>query len=191
MPTRRARSPQQGFTLVEGVIVISVIMVISAIAILGFGSALRSAKANQAMDALVSQLRSARELAISHRCEVQVQFVGSNQIKITEIWLAGTPPQPVTMSIEGGATYQVFGTIPDTPMAFGNSSAVNFEGISGGPPLMKFTTTGAFIDAGNTFVNGTVFLGVPGQPSTARAVTVLGATGRVRQYHWDGTRWQE
>jgi hypothetical protein len=56
---------------------------------------------------------------------------------------------------------------------------------------MKFTTTGAFIDAGNTFVNGTVFLGVPGQPSTARAVTVLGATGRVRQYHWDGTRWQE
>jgi len=56
---------------------------------------------------------------------------------------------------------------------------------------MKFTTTGAFVDAGNTFVNGTVFVGITGQPRTARAITILGATGRVRQYHWDGTQWQE
>jgi type II secretory pathway pseudopilin PulG len=191
MPTRRANWTEQGFTLIEGVVVISVIMILSAIAILGFGSALRNAKSDQAMDALVSQLRAARELAISHRCEVQVQFVGSNQITTTEIWLAGTPPPPATVSLEGGATYQIFATVPDTPMAFGNSSAVYFEGISGGPPLMKFTTTGAFVDAGNTFVNGTVFVGITGQPRTARAITILGATGRVRQYHWDGTAWQE
>jgi hypothetical protein len=166
-------------------------MIVGAMAIFGFGSALRNAKANSAMDALVSQLRSARERAISHRCEVQVQFVGTNQVTTSEIWVAGTPPPPVTISFEGGATFQVFNTIPDTPMALGNSSAVYFGGLSGGPPVMKFTTTGAFIDAGNTFVNGTAFVGITGLPSTARAVTILGATGRVRQYHWDGTQWQE
>jgi hypothetical protein len=56
---------------------------------------------------------------------------------------------------------------------------------------MKFTTNGSLIDGGNTLVNGTVFLGIPGRASTARAITILGATGRVREYHWDGTQWQE
>jgi hypothetical protein len=56
---------------------------------------------------------------------------------------------------------------------------------------MKFTPSGTFIDAGNTLVNGTIFLGTPGNPMTARAVTILGATGRIRQYHWNGTTWQE
>jgi hypothetical protein len=56
---------------------------------------------------------------------------------------------------------------------------------------MKFSTTGSFIDGGNTLVNGTVFMGIPGKPSTARAISILGATGRVREYHWDGAQWQE
>lgn len=56
---------------------------------------------------------------------------------------------------------------------------------------MKFTTNGALIDGNNSTVNGTVFLGIPGKNQTARAITILGATGRVRQYHWDGNQWQE
>jgi len=56
---------------------------------------------------------------------------------------------------------------------------------------MEFSTTGAFTNGANAFVDGTVFLGIPGRPSTARAISVLGATGRVREYHWDGTQWQE
>jgi hypothetical protein len=81
--------------------------------------------------------------------------------------------------------------VPDTPMAFGNCAAVCLENLVGGPPTMKFTPSGTFIDAGNTLVNGTIFLGTPGNPMTARAVTILGATGRIRQYHWNGTTWQE
>ena len=76
-------------------------------------------------------------------------------------------------------------------MAFGNVASVYFGGQSPGPPMMKFTTNGSFIDGGNTLVNGTVFMGIPGRVSTARAITILGATGRVREYHWDGTQWQE
>jgi len=180
-----------GFSLIEGVVVVAVVFIVGAMTVLGFGTVLRNAKANSAMSQLVSQLRTARERAIAHRCEVQVQFVATNQITISEIWTAGTPPPPATVSFEGGATFQVFNGVPDTPMAFGNSSPVYFAGLSGGPPVMKFTSTGAFIDAGNTFVDGTVFLGITGNPSTARAVTILGSTGRVRLYHWDGAQWQE
>jgi hypothetical protein len=47
------------------------------------------------------------------------------------------------------------------------------------------------MDFNNNYVNGTVFLGLPGLKGTARAVTILGATGRVRPYYWDGTKWSE
>jgi hypothetical protein len=117
--------------------------------------------------------------------------VGTNQLTITELWLVGAPPPPTTYTFEGGAIYVVLPGLPDTPMAFGNSSPVYFENLSGGPPIMKFTTNGSFIDGGNTLVNGTVFLGIPGKNQSARAVTILGATGRVREYHYDGTQWQE
>ena len=47
-----------------------------------------------------------------------------------------------------------------------------------------FTTDGTLIDSGGTPINGTVFLSIQNQPESARAVTVLGSTGRVRGYKW-------
>src|SRR6267378_6906774 len=181
---------QKGFSLLEILTALGIISIILSMAILNYGNVLPNFKANSAMDQLLYRLRSAREQAIAHRREVQVEFVGNNQIRITEIWLLGTAPPPNTYSFEGGAQYITFTGVPDTPMAFGNTAPVYFGGLSGGPPLMKFTTNGSLIDGGNTLVNGTVFMGIPGRASTARAITILGATGRVREYHWDGSQWQ-
>jgi type II secretory pathway pseudopilin PulG len=186
---------QRGFSLLEALTAIAVLMIVAGMAIINFSSVIPNAKANSAMDQMLYQLRSARARAIAHRREVQVQFVGTNQLLVTEIVTIGPPlPAPRPTSFEGGAQYMVFGSpvtdIP-APYNFGNSSAIYFGGIPGGPPVMKFTTNGSFIDGGNTLLNGTVFLGIPGNPRTARAVSILGATGRVRQYHWDGTQWQE
>jgi hypothetical protein len=52
-----------------------------------------------------------------------------------------------------------------------------------------FGPDGSFVDPTGVPVNGTVFLGVPGQVETARAVTVFGSTGRVRGYRWIGSAW--
>jgi type II secretory pathway pseudopilin PulG len=177
----------------EVLVAVAIISIILGMATLNYSSILPNYKANSAMDQLLSQLRSAREKAISHRREVRVQFVGTNQLTVTEIWLLGTAPPPTTVTFEGGAQYTVFASTTDIPAPynFGNSAPIYFGGLSGGPPIMKFSTTGAFIDGGNTMLNGTVFLGIPGKPSTARAISILGATGRVREYHWDGTQWQE
>ena len=187
------RERQRGFSLLEALVAISIIMIISGMAIINFSSVIPNHKANSAMDQVLSQLRSARARAISHRCEVQIQFVGANQLRISELWLKGVPPPPTTVSFEGGATFMVFTGLPDIPAPynFGNSGPIFFGGGSTPPPIMKFTTNGSFIDGGNSLLNGTVFLGIPGNPRTARAVSILGATGRVRQYHYDGTQWQE
>ena len=184
---------QPGFSLMEILVAVAIISIILGMALLNYGSILPNLKANSAMDQLLYQLRSARERAIAHRREVQVQFVGTNQLTITEIWLLGTAPPASTVSFEGGAQYIILPGVPDlpAPFNFGNTVPVYFGGLSGGPPIMKFSTTGALIDGGNTLVNGTVFMGIPGKPSTARAISILGATGRVREYHWDGSQWQE
>jgi type II secretory pathway pseudopilin PulG len=188
----RLSKSQQGFSLLEGLVAVAIIMIVMGMAMLNFGTVLPNYKANSAMDQLLYQMRSARERAIAHRIEVQVQFVGTNQIKMTEIWTVGTAPAPVTVSFEGGAQFMTIASVPDTPMAFGNAGPICFAGGTTPPPIMKFTTNGSFIDGGNTLVNGTVFLAMPGgKPSTARAITILGATGRVRPYHYDGTAWQE
>jgi type II secretory pathway pseudopilin PulG len=184
---------QRGFSLLEALVAISLIMIVSAMAIFNFSSVIPNHKANSAMDQVLSQLRSARATAIAHRCEVQIQFVGTNQITITEIWLKGAPPPPTTVSFEGGATFMVFPGLPDIPAPynFGNTGPIFFGGSSTPPPVMKFTTNGSFINGGNALLNGTLFLGIAGNSRTARAISVLGATGRVRQYHYDGTQWQE
>ena len=184
---------QRGFSLIEGLVAISLIMIVMAMALINFGTALPNAKANSAMNQMVYQLRSARARAIAHRREVQITFVGANQMTIAELATVGAPPPPTTVSFEGGAIYTVFNTVPDIPAPynFGNTAPIYFGGVSGGPPIMKFTTNGSFIDGGNTLINGTIFLGILGNDRTARAVSVLGATGRVRQYHWDGLQWVE
>jgi hypothetical protein len=92
--------------------------------------------------------------------------------------------------------------LPDTPMAFGNTQAINLAQPSGGGAWgVMFTTSGALVGTsslaamnliGNSNpVNASIFIGIPPKTSTARAVTVLGATGRVRSYSWDGTQWIE
>lgn len=190
---KNADSSQRGFSLIEGLIAIAIIGTILGMALINFSSIMPNFRANSALDSVLYRLRSAREQAIDHRRNVQVTFVGNNQITIAELWPVGVPPPPVTYTFEGGAQFIVFGAVPDLPAPynFGNGAAILFGGQSGGPPIMQFTTSGALVDGGNTFLNGTVFLGVPGNATTARAISVLGATGRVRPYHWDGTAWQE
>ena len=82
---------QLGFSLMELLVAVAIISVILGMALLNYGNILPNFRANSAMDQLLYQLRSARERAIAHRREVQVQFVGTNQLTITEIWLLGTP----------------------------------------------------------------------------------------------------
>jgi prepilin-type N-terminal cleavage/methylation domain-containing protein len=190
---KNADSSQHGFSLIEGLIAIAVIGIVLGMAIINFSSIMPNFKANSAMDAILYRLRSAREQAIAHRRNVQITFVGNNQITIAELWPVGVPPPPVTYTFEGGAKFITFGSVPDLPAPynFGNGAPIIFGGQAGGPPIMQFTTSGAFVDGGNTLLNGTVFLGMPGNATTARAISVLGATGRIREYHWDGTAWQE
>jgi Tfp pilus assembly protein FimT len=194
---RGAGSPQarnlslrrnRGFTIVELLTVITIIMIVVAISIIKLQPVLQEQNANAAMAQVTTQLRIAREEAVAERRNVQVQFVGTNSIQLTEINTgvvgAGANQILSTTTLPSGAQFVVFSTLPDTPDAFGNAGAIEFESVVGGPNAgMMFQSDGTFADMGTgNPINGTVFVGLPGQAATARAVTVLGASGRIRQY---------
>jgi prepilin-type N-terminal cleavage/methylation domain-containing protein len=185
------RGEQAGFSLLEVSVVIALSFTLMAMATLQLRSLVPAMRANAAMNQVVSQLRIARELAIAQRRNVQILFPGANQIQLQRferpVGVTLLPP----VFFEGGAQFTVFPGLPDTPSGFGNAGALVFGGIVGGPTTMQFLSDGTFADGNGQPINGTIFVGVPNQPATARAVTVLGATGRFRPYSWKGSKWVE
>jgi type II secretory pathway pseudopilin PulG len=207
--SKRTKRAEQGFSLIETVVVVALAFIVMAFAVMNTMGSSQNARANAAMDAIISQLRQARELAIAKRRNVQVQFTAPNKIQLTILTLPGEVVPPVIAptflndNVPGGLTFTLFAALPDTPMNFGNSTAISLQQPGGGGTWsVMFTTSGAFCGTAqaaatlyqatnNNPVNASLFVGVVGKVNTARAVTVFGATGRVRSYYWTGSSWQE
>ncbi|MGB2676182.1 MAG: type II secretion system protein [Candidatus Acidiferrum sp.] len=189
---------ERGFTLLETLIVMGIMFILASITIFKSFGTMSSYQANSAMDIARSQLRVARQLAISQRRDVQITFnTSATAPSITYQVLAGTyigstevNKTAVTMPLPTKVQFTSEAGESDTPMAFGTCAGnygVCIAGVSGGPVYMEFNSQGQFTD--NTKVNvlnGTIFLGIPSQPATARAVTIMGGTGRVRSYSFIG-----
>lgn len=199
----RKTNREQGFSLLEAMVVCGIMMTLAAFAMLQSFGSMESYRANAAMDVVISQLRVARQLAISQRRIVTLTIntaTTPQTITYQVIANAGDTviPKPATVSIPPQISFTQVGE-PDTPMAFGTcggATGVCVGGIIGGPPVMEFTSVGQFTDStGVNTQNGTFFLATPGQLPTARAVTIMGSTGRVRSYAYIGgsgsTSWTE
>ncbi|HMD08865.1 MAG TPA: hypothetical protein VKH63_15120 [Candidatus Acidoferrum sp.] len=213
---RRSKRAEQGFSMVELVTVVGITFVLASMAVMSTRSSTYASKANDAMFQIITQLRSAREIAVTKRRNVLVTFTAPNQIQLAVQTLPGEAPATVIApvflndAVPGGNTFYVYPGLPDTPMGFGNSNALNFSPANGGTAglAIMFSTSGSLVGTtggsgyntvgNNNPVNASIFTAIPGQPNSARAVTVLGSTGRVRSYSWAGPasggtvlQWQE
>ena len=195
---RSGRNGQRGFSMIELVVVVSIILIITAISITQLKPNLQNARIDAAMREVLETFRQAREFAITNRRYVQVTFPANNQMQITQLntltpGAGGVNTVLDTVTLAPPLIFTLDG-MPDTPDAYGNANAIVFESVANGPVGgMVFQSDGEFLD-GATFlpINGTVFLGIPGQQSTARAVTVLGTTGRSRGWKSNGaTTWYQ
>jgi prepilin-type N-terminal cleavage/methylation domain-containing protein len=204
-----AKTAERGFSLIEMMMVVVCVAVVAGIAIMSTVSATYSSKATNAMDAVIEVLRKGRLTALTMRRNVLVTFTAPNEIQLTVETLTGEtpaaviPPVYLNDNVPGGLQFYLYPGLPDTPMAFGNSTALTFTPASGGSSglAVMFSTSGSFVGTtassgfnvvGNSNpVNASIFMAIPGQQNTARAVTILGSTGRVRSYSWTGSTWQE
>ena len=180
----------KGYTTLELLVTVGIMGTIAAMASVQIGLARPGFKGDGAMRTVVSQLNIARELALTQRRFVRVEFTVDNEVKITRENVPVGLTVIQTVPIEGGIRFGLTAGVPDTPDAFGNATAVSF----GAATQLRFTTDGTLVDQNGNPISGSVFLNWPGvgqgQERAARAVTILGATGRIRGYKWDGRNWK-
>jgi type II secretory pathway pseudopilin PulG len=189
------KNRERGFSLIELSIVLFMSMVIMAISIMGLQPTLQNVRVGAGAGQVKSVLRQARELAISQRRTIVVQFTGNNTIQLFQVLepantIASTPL--LTLPISSGVQFLTLAGETDTPDGYGipATGGIEFGGVVGGPPSgMQFQSDGTFTDGSGNPINGTVFVGIPSAKSAAGAVTVLGNTGRIRQYYYVGSGW--
>jgi prepilin-type N-terminal cleavage/methylation domain-containing protein len=183
---RHAQRDQRGFTLIEIMMVIAILATVAGIAAGVSPAMIREAKADSSIEQAVDVFRSAREVAISQRRNVMIQFLGNNALRTVRQNIPGPGTTILrTVQLENRMQFMKTPGLPDTPDLFGNAQAVNF-----GPTAQwMFTSEGTFVDNSGDILNGTLFLGIPDQINSARAVSVFGATALIRVWSWNGREW--
>lgn len=193
----------RGFSLIETLIVLSVMLIASGIFFMSLQPALKETRVTNAYNMTLMTLRRAREAAIAERRTYVVTFnsiATPNTITITQ---AATGQVIATTSLPTDVFFRTESGIPTTlattPDHFGTGgTAVDFDqNVSGGAKnVICFTPDGSAQDTGSNTNNGVVYLARPGSLYSSRAITVWGATGRLRGYRLypniaGGTMWRQ
>jgi len=151
-----------------------------------FSNEIATVQGDADMNIVYWQLKLAREIAINQHREVEVRFADPNTITLVRHNVPRGTTVLSTAVLQHRATFRLFQGIPDTPDGFGNVTAVNF----GNAQSVMFTADGLFTDQAGNLVNGSIFIGQPDKPLSARAVTVFAPTAGIRTYRWNGSVWK-
>ena len=187
--SHRGHRRTSGFSLIETLIVLSLMMIASGIFFMSLQPALKDTRVTNAYNATLMTLRRAREQAIAERRVYLVTFnnaVTPNSITITQ---AATGQVTSTITLPTDITFRAEPGIPTTlattPDHFGTGSpAIDFDqGVAGGAKnVVFFNPDGSAQDINSNTNNGVIYLARSGSLYTSRAITVWGSTGRLRGY---------
>jgi prepilin-type N-terminal cleavage/methylation domain-containing protein len=179
--SRRTPGRASGFSLIEMMVVTGIVAVGASFSVVQTEQAFAHYRANAAMRAIEAQLTLARNLAITQRRNMVVQCLAPNQVQVTRQEVPTGSTVLSTTTLGYGAIIQRFTSVTDTPDAFGINADCDFGATT---TTASFTPEGAFVSQLGLPINGTVYLGIPTDAKTIRAVTVFGTTGRIRGYRW-------
>jgi prepilin-type N-terminal cleavage/methylation domain-containing protein len=191
MPSRK----NNGFSLLELMITVSLALVMCGVTFIYLKPQLNQSHMNSAYDTTLMALRNTRNLAITQSHEYYVNFnpagfpAGTIQVEYQPPLVVGAlaaPPiqQVNTYTIPGDVTFNVQAGYPAaTPDGFGAGlTAIDFESTPGVPlNYVVFFPDGSAQDSLGNYSSGVVYMTRVGDSIYAsRAVSVWGATGRIR-----------
>ena len=182
------KNARSGFSLLEVMIVLAIIITISSFAVLNIRSSMPDARVNSAYTTTLSTLRQAREAAIAQRRVYIVTFATPGTITLASqnpasdaLNLTLNLPSDVSFDAEAGIP-NTAGTVPDG-MGLGTSTgAIDFDVNvgSGGSKVIYFWPDGSARDLVGNLNDGVVYIARPGSLMTSRAISLRGLTGRIR-----------
>jgi type IV fimbrial biogenesis protein FimT len=152
-----------GYTLLEMIIVITIIGILTSMAVTNYSEQIPHQQLRDASSELVGQLRLARQKAIAKGADETISFdIGEKKYGMQ------TLPSHVHF---GRAT-----NVPKLPSA-----------DSDPPDGISFTANRALFNPDGTGKQGAIYLTNSKKESVAITVNI---TGRVRKYLWDGHDWK-
>ncbi|MGB7593008.1 MAG: prepilin-type N-terminal cleavage/methylation domain-containing protein [Terriglobia bacterium] len=183
---------EAGFTMIELMLSLAIVVLVFGMAFEAFQKALPSMRADSSMQLLEAQLRQAREVAIDQRRYVTVTFQGTSELVAVIVGLNGSSnTQLYDYVLPERMAYTLFAGIGDTPDGYGDTSAVTYNCPGSTLPCtITFNSDGSVQDGQSGSSNGSIFIGIAGQTQTARAVTILSATGKIKGWRYTGSAWK-
>jgi prepilin-type N-terminal cleavage/methylation domain-containing protein len=192
----RKRNSARGFSMLELLVSVLIMGVMVAATLAEMQPTLQQFHANSSAYLVEGQLRLGRQTAIAQRRDIVLTFTGNNQMTLTiQSPVGGATTVLSKVTLPPTVLFMQWAGNGDTPDAFGDALPVCFNytpapvGACSNPLVVQFQSDGTLIDGNGNQVNGSIFMGVTNIPTTARAVTILGATGQVRMYHGTGSGW--
>lgn len=191
---RRHRA--SGFSLIEMMIVLAILLILASITTLTLMPAMRQQHVANAYNTTLSAMRQARDNAVSQRTSYSATFLNAatpNTIVVTPTLLGFAGDQnTVTYQLPTDVTFNVQTGFPTPgPDNYGTGTvAIDFgytaNGGAGGGTTIFFCPDGsaqtAACSAGgyaNNWDGGVVYIALPGNLSGSRALTLSGGTGRI------------
>jgi len=191
-PATRWSCRQQGFTLLEAIITVVIIAIVTSIGIMALGNTMRTMHADTGCQATMQVLRLARQYAIDQRVSVRVTFntptSGLHSMTTERMVPLAAPILYTQIPLQSDVQFFAdpsFPIPPNTPDGIGGGkTAVDFEDGFSPTPVTQvyFLPDGSAQNAAGNTVNGVVYIEQTGYWQGARAVTLFGATGRVRRW---------
>lgn len=184
---RRCIGSLRGFTIIELLVVIAIGITVSTMAFVLLQNSLNSTRADSALQITLGQIRQVHERAIDERHVYRLTFTSPRTIQTDRIDIAGAITVPVfigKIDLPQDISFAIVSGTPssNTPNGFGSAGTAvdlslnNSTGIS----QVYFQADGRVLDSLNRVANGIVYMSRAGELTSTRAVTVFGATGRVK-----------
>jgi prepilin-type N-terminal cleavage/methylation domain-containing protein len=180
----------RGFSLIELMIVMMVLLIACSIGFITLTPVMKRIHVDNAYNITLATMRKAREDAIGTRRTYMVTFSNAaipNTITITQsdtgvVTSTYTLPNDVQFAVQAGfPTSQV--AFPSTPDTFGTGgTAIDFDQniAAGAKTQIYFYPDGSAQDINQNVNNGVIYLCRPADLYSSRAITLWGATGRLR-----------
>lgn len=178
----------RGFSLLEMMIALLIGLIMAGITVLALMPLFKQNHVDAAYDTTLSVIRTYRSQSITQSKRYIIQFTAPGMITV-QYWGVGVPVSPAPVTV---ATYTLpndiqFATQSGFPGAApdglgSGGAAIDFDqGMGlGGQNYIMFMPDGSSQDLQGNYNSGVVYLTLPGDLYSSRAVSVLGTTGRIR-----------